>query len=156
MAYDGRLTSVVNLCREPLPAREAHEYLTGDESRAGVLAYRWLACYLPNATLKFALGSFRKRRVPNKSRRIPDELPPSFPPCHGRIGPGGRDFAKLRYRAGTIADALCTRRLGTGLPDTCPKSVSQPDRYAAGSRNNTSASLLAHPRGLGYSDAPVG
>jgi hypothetical protein len=29
---------VVNLCREPLPATEAHEYLTGDESRAGVLA----------------------------------------------------------------------------------------------------------------------
>ena len=35
----------------PLLAREAHEYLTGDESRAGVLACGWFARDLPNAAL---------------------------------------------------------------------------------------------------------
>ena len=58
--------SVVNMCRKPLPPREAHEYLPGDESRAGVLAYGGLhvICRLPPERSSWeALG---RTRVLNK------------------------------------------------------------------------------------------
>src|SRR3974390_2527302 len=52
----------------PLLAREAHEYLTGDESRAGVLDMRMhVICRMPprhECHPDTELGRFRSRHVP--------------------------------------------------------------------------------------------
>src|SRR6516165_6236985 len=98
-----------------------------------------------NATLTLSLAAFAADMCRATLWRIPDELPPSFSPCHGRIGPGGRDFVKSRRCAGAIADAGCTRR----LPSSRPEPVRQSDGYAAGSFDDASTSLLAHSCGLG-------
>ena len=44
-------------------------------------------------------------------------MPPPFPPCHGRAGPGSRDFAGHRRRAGAIA-APATRSRGDAAAGT--------------------------------------
>jgi hypothetical protein len=60
--------------------------------------------------------------------RKPDELPPPFPPWHGRIGPGGRDFIVF-HGPGTIADANGACSGSAGKPK--PASLNKPDRHAA-------------------------
>ncbi len=67
-------------------------------------------------------------------------MPPPVPSCHGRIGPGRRDFVRLRHRARSDRAAGSSRRQyagATGYP--CPGSVGQPNGHSAGRRGNPGA-----------------
>ena len=67
-------------------------YLSWDESRPCVLACQGSSRALP--TVKPGHQGRARRRT--RRWRIPNEFYQLFPPCHGRAGPGSRDFVGLR------------------------------------------------------------
>ena len=81
-------------------------------------------------------GHGRRRAPPlNGPRRIPNESLPLFPPCHGRAGPGSRDFVGHRRRAGAIAAAAPPAATAPATPAPAPAH----DPCAAASRDQSPA-----------------
>ena len=114
----------LNLCRRPPPGGEAHDISVMGRKPACVLE-----CAVAGVPGHRDVLAERDRRT--RPWRIPNEFPPLFPPCHGRAGPGRRDFAGPRPRAGAIAGAGASRRR-TPAPRDARRPGRRPNASSAG------------------------
>ena len=140
MANDGGLASVVTLCRQPARGI-CMRYLRRDESGPCVLDWRAPSPPCPGTRKRSAPDEQRPLQRP---RRIPNELFPLYPPCHGRAAPGGGDFVRHRHRAREIAG--CNAAGGEHLRPGNNDAFAAPEQDPPRRRGGPPADSRRHPR----------